>query len=189
MHCKDSYGTARKAAKNRHNYMVQTGETLPGSRVLMRRIFWFLLLPLAVLAGLWFGGSYAYENRLYAPISDMISDETKDKLRDPVILAEAHGLKYGIEFYGCRLGRNCATILFRTRLFDGRGRSRHISGNDLDDWNGSKLFGRAVLDDSGRPVLEHPVAMGPGLPQDTMRANFEAWVTALEQFANHVDFK
>ena len=114
---------------------------------------------------------------------------TKDKLRDPIILAEAHGLKYGIEFYGCNLGRDCATILFRTRLFEGRGRSRHISGNDLDDWNGTKLFGRAVLDDSGRPVLEHPVAMGPGLPQDTMRANFEAWVTALEQFANHVDFK
>lgn len=114
---------------------------------------------------------------------------TKDNLRDPVILAEAGGLKYGIEFYGCRLGRNCATILFRARLHgDGR-RTRHLSGNDLDDWNGSKLFGRAVLDDSGRPVLEHPVAMGPGLPQDTMRENFKVWVIALEQFADHVDFK
>ena len=114
---------------------------------------------------------------------------TKDRLRDPVILAEAGGLKYGIEFYGCRLGRDCTTILFRTRLFDGRGTSRHIGGNDLDDWNGTKLFGRAVLDDSGRPVLEHPVAMGPGLSKETMQANFQAWVTALEQFADHVDFK
>ena len=114
---------------------------------------------------------------------------TKDKLRDPIILAEAGGLKYGIEFYGCRLGRDCVTILFRTRLFEGGRGARHISGNDLDDWNGTKLFGRAVLDDSGRPVLEHPVAMGPGLSQDTMRANFHAWVTALEQFADHVDLK
>lgn len=52
----------------------------------MKRFFWVLIFPLAVLAGLYFAGTYAYSNRLYAPISNMISDETKDKLRNTVLI-------------------------------------------------------------------------------------------------------
>lgn len=52
----------------------------------MRRFFWILIFPLAMLVGLYFGGTYAYENRLYAPISNSISDETKQKLRDTVLV-------------------------------------------------------------------------------------------------------
>ena len=55
----------------------------------MKRLFWVLIVPLAVLAGLWLGGAYAYENRLYAPVSNMISDETKQKLRDTVLVFQA----------------------------------------------------------------------------------------------------
>ena len=52
----------------------------------MRRIFWLLIVPLAVVGALFFGGTYAYENRLYAPISDRISEDTKQKLRDTVLV-------------------------------------------------------------------------------------------------------
>ena len=52
----------------------------------MKRFFWVLIFPLAVLVGLYFAGTYAYSNRLYAPISNMISDETKDKLRNTVLI-------------------------------------------------------------------------------------------------------
>ena len=44
------------------------------------RIF---LLCLLVLTGLYFGGIYVYENRLYAPVSDRVSDETKHDHRVP----------------------------------------------------------------------------------------------------------
>ena len=52
----------------------------------MKRLFWVLLLPALLLVGLYFGGVYAYENRLYAPISNLISDETKQTLRDTVLV-------------------------------------------------------------------------------------------------------
>ncbi len=52
----------------------------------MKRLFWRVLLLILVLGGLFFGAGYAYENRLYAPISRMLSDETKQKLRDTVLV-------------------------------------------------------------------------------------------------------
>jgi hypothetical protein len=55
----------------------------------MKRFFLVVLFPLLVLAGLYFGGTYVYENRLYAPISDRISDETKQKLRDTILVFQA----------------------------------------------------------------------------------------------------
>lgn len=55
----------------------------------MKRFLWVIITPLVVLAGLYFGGSYAYEHRLYAPFSNMISDETKQSLRDTVLVFQA----------------------------------------------------------------------------------------------------
>lgn len=52
----------------------------------MKRFFWAVIFPLLFLVGLVFGGAYIYQNRLYAPISDRISDETKQKLRDTVLV-------------------------------------------------------------------------------------------------------
>lgn len=52
----------------------------------MKRLFWVVLVPFVLLVGLYFGGIYAYENRLYAPVSDLVSDETKDMLRDTVLV-------------------------------------------------------------------------------------------------------
>ena len=53
----------------------------------MRRFFKFFLLPVLVLlvAG-YFGGTYIYKNRLYAPVSNMLSDETKQWLRETVLI-------------------------------------------------------------------------------------------------------
>ena len=43
---------------------------------------------------------------------------SRDRFRDPVIQAESDGVKYQIDFYGCRLGRDCDTLLFRARLLN-----------------------------------------------------------------------
>lgn len=113
----------------------------------------------------------------------------RDKLRDPVIRATHDGVAYRIDFYGCRLGRTCDTILFRARLHSEEWEDDHPEIDLIDDWNASKLFGRAILSDSGAAILEHPVAIGPGLPPDALRASFKAWLKALDEFAYHVDFK
>ena len=114
---------------------------------------------------------------------------TRDKLRDPLIQAEADGVAYEIGFYDCHLGRNCQTILFRAKLLNVEWGGEHPEIDIIDDWNTEKLFGRAILAESGHAILEHPVAMGPGMSRQTMRATFHAWTTALDEFADHVDFK
>lgn len=40
----------------------------------------------------------------------------RDSLKDPQIVAATEGLNYRIDFYGCRLGRDCDTILFEARF-------------------------------------------------------------------------
>jgi hypothetical protein len=52
----------------------------------MKRLLVLIMLPILVLLGLYFGGVYVYENRLYAPVSDRISEETKQRLRDTVLV-------------------------------------------------------------------------------------------------------
>lgn len=113
----------------------------------------------------------------------------RDKLRDPVITAASDGVEYDISFYGCSLGRDCETILFRAKLLNREWEGEHPEVAMIDDWNAEKLFGRAILSDSGHAILEHPVAMGPGMSRDAMRASFKAWLNALGEFADHVDFK
>lgn len=113
---------------------------------------------------------------------------SRDKLRDPVILAEVNGMRYEIGFYDCHLGRNCETVLFRAKLLHPDWQGEHPEIEIIDEWNAEKLFGRAVLAESGHAILEHPVAMGPGMSRETMRATFDVWTTALDDFADHVDF-
>ena len=113
----------------------------------------------------------------------------QDLFRDPVIVAKSEGVDYEIGFYGCHLGRNCETVLFRAILLHEEWDGDHPEIDIIDEWNASKLFGRAILSESGQAILEHPVAMGRGLSRQTMRATFAAWTNALEEFADHVDFK
>ena len=88
-----------------------------------------------------------------------------DPLRDPMILAESEGVSYEIGFYGCYLGRDCETLLFRAKLLNEAWQGEHPEVEIIDDWNAGKLFGRAILAESGHAILEHPVAMGPGMSQ------------------------
>lgn len=74
----------------------------------MKRFFWIFVLPCLLLAGLYFGGVYAYKNRLHAPVSKMMSDEMKDRLKNTVLVfqrqaeleQEVAGLERQIEQLG-----------------------------------------------------------------------------------------
>lgn len=113
----------------------------------------------------------------------------RDTLRDPLIVARSGSLPYHIAFYGCHLGRDCETLLFQARLRDPRWERDPPKPTDMDAWNATKVYGRAVLTDSGHAVLEHPVAMHGGIPKETLSATFEAWRDALEDFSDHIDFE
>ena len=116
----------------------------------------------------------------------------RDKMRDPLItatLADRQGdlsLGYQINFYDCRLGRNCQTVLFRARLESEDWEEAPPDLELFDAWNRGKLFGRAYWAEDGQAVLEHPVAMHAGLPKETLAATFDAWRTALNDYEEYL---
>lgn len=114
----------------------------------------------------------------------------RDVYRDPLITATAPGsdLRYQLVFHGCRFGRECTSVLLVMRLRTPEGYRRPTLSN-LAEWNATRLIGRAVRDDRGRAVLEHPVVLGSGLPADTLSQTLSAWHRAMAEFTQHVVFK
>lgn len=113
----------------------------------------------------------------------------RDGLRDPQIEATTGGLHYRVVFYGCYLGRDCDTILFDAR-FTRKDWARNPPRPDIfAAWNREKLIGRAWLDREGRAVLDWPMVLGDGVPEETLRAAFSRWRTALGEFAEHLGIR
>lgn len=120
----------------------------------------------------------------------------RDDFRDPQIIADLtgpdgapSGLRYHVTFYGCDMGgRNCQSVLLTIRLSKPRWRDRPPY-RAVAKWNRTKLIGRAWIDDRKRAVLDHALVMGPGLPPETLTATLAAWIFAMQEFAQRLDFK
>lgn len=108
-----------------------------------------------------------------------------DSMREMKITGVIEGRAYEIGFYGCYLGRDCASALFQARFAREKWEP---APDDVAAWNAEKLFGRAWLGEDATAVLDHPVAMQGGLPRETVEATFAAWKTALEEYADFLDF-
>jgi hypothetical protein len=112
----------------------------------------------------------------------------RDAMKDPQIEATADGLEYRVNFYGCRLGRDCDRILFEARLERKEWEDEPPRAKLIAEWNEEKLFGRAWCDDDNRAVLDWTVTLVGGVPKENLRDVFERWRTALGEYADHLDF-
>lgn len=117
------------------------------------------------------------------------AEVARDGMEDPQIRGTIDGMHYRVTFYGCRLGRDCDTILFDARFSRNGWQEEWAAAQRLARWNAEKLFGRAWLDGENRAVLDHPVALADGVPKATLRATFGRWKTALAEYAAWVDFR
>jgi hypothetical protein len=109
-----------------------------------------------------------------------------DNLGDPVIQSSVGGTDFSILFFGCdeESHEQCKLLLFKV-------------GYDLDDgttlgvvneWNESRLVGRAYLDDEMDPWLEMAVNMDGGVSRPNFEDTFDWWEVTLEDFESHIDF-
>lgn len=113
----------------------------------------------------------------------------RDSLKDPQIVAATEGLNYRIDFYGCRLGRDCDTILFEARFARKAWKEETPPWRLFNRWNSEKMLGRAWRDGENRAVLDWPVTLEGGVPKANLRAAFSRWQTALKEFAAYLDFR
>ena len=118
----------------------------------------------------------------------------RDNMSDPMISGALNvdddvlKLPYEIGFYGCQLGRDCQTIVFRTQLGSAEWDEEPPHLDLFDAWNRRKLIGRAFWSLDGKAILEHPVAMNAGLPKETLLATFQVWKTAVMDYKDFLDF-
>ena len=109
----------------------------------------------------------------------------KDSIGDPMIVSASSGSEFRVMFYGCKANRNCETIQF----LSGYEVKTPVTLAKINEWNRTKRFARAVLDNEGDPIMIMDVDLDDGgLSKALFIDNLEFWVTLLDQFEAHIGY-
>ena len=106
----------------------------------------------------------------------------KDAAGDPKITGRIDGTAYTIFFYGCVESKDCDDIQF-SAVWDGGGR---FSLDEMNEWNKTKRYGKAYLDDDRDPVIEMTVNVDHGVSKSNLDDSFNWWKIALKAFKKEV---
>jgi hypothetical protein len=109
---------------------------------------------------------------------------TTDNVGDPKIESSAAGADFSIYFYGCENGQNCLSLQYTSGYDLPDGASLGL----MNDWNKSKRFGFAYLDEENDPFLNYDVNMSYGVSEQNFLDSLSLWDTILADFHNHIDW-
>lgn len=105
-----------------------------------------------------------------------------DQLGDPKIEARLAGRSYSILFYQCSADKTrCDSFQF----FWGMEKAG-IAPEQINEWNRSKRFGKAYLDEEGDPILEMDVNVAHGVGYRNIEDTFDWWRVVLNEFYDEV---
>lgn len=101
---------------------------------------------------------------------------------DLKITGRIDGTRYSIYFFGCdQKNQGCNSIMFRTAWsLDG------VSYQHINEWNRTKRFGTAYLDNELDPVIELSVNLDYGVTTENLDDTFDFWRVVLEGFKEHL---
>ncbi|GAA0697622.1 YbjN domain-containing protein [Marinobacterium maritimum] len=106
----------------------------------------------------------------------------KDDYGDPLITGRIDGSKYGIYFYGCDNNRNCNDVQF-SAAWSGY----DVSMRRLNEWNKTKRYGKAYLDEDGDPNIELIVNLKYGVSRDNFDDTVDWWMLTMKEFKQYID--
>lgn len=109
---------------------------------------------------------------------------SSDASGDPMIEAEGDNGPYRIWFYGCTANTRCTSVNFSAGFDLPTGASLDV----MNEWNASKLVGRAFLDDENDPFVDHYVVLGGGVSLLNFATFVREWDRALGEFRDVIDF-
>ena len=98
--------------------------------------------------------------------------------RDPAINGEVKGLKYSVLFSGCSGGRNCKYIQIIASFVMPKG----FGDRDMNDWNKSRLFGKAFMNDKGDAVISLNISMVGGVSRANLNDTFSQFRIFIGEF-------
>lgn len=106
----------------------------------------------------------------------------EDDIGDPLITGRIEGSKYGIYFYGCDDNHhNCNELQFSAGWAD-----VEVALSDINEWNKTRRFGKAYLDEENDPILEFSVNLEHGVTPDNFDSTLDWWASALKEFKEYI---
>ena len=105
----------------------------------------------------------------------------RDGFRDPLIRANAGGIPYRIEFYGCEEGRDCTDLRLVSEAAAGKDAAWTPSA--IATWNTARRFGKITRPQDKPARVEMNLVLQGGVTQQNLDASFDWWTVVLAEFA------
>lgn len=130
------------------------------------------------------GGVTAAEAATILKAKGLQAEITKDDAGDPMIKSASEGVSWRIYFYNCTAGR-CNSIQFSAGFDLDNG----ITYSKANEWNYTKRFSRAALDDDMDPYVRYDVDAEKGFTSEAMALAVETWLLVLPSFSEFVGYE
>ncbi len=100
----------------------------------------------------------------------------------PYISGRVDGTRYVIYFYGCDdNGKKCDSIMFGSAWVGVK-----VPLKEINEWNKSKKYAQAFLDDDGDPNINMHVNLDHGVTVENLEDTFNIWTILLKMFKKQV---
>ncbi|SOC13991.1 YbjN domain-containing protein [Rhodobacter maris] len=107
-----------------------------------------------------------------------------DKSGDPRLSSRIEGTNFKVYFYGCTK-QICDSIQFSA----GFDMTKPMSAWKINEWNRTKRFGKAYLDDEGDPYIEYDVNLDfDGCGGRNFDDTIDLWRVVLSEFKTFIDW-
>ncbi|MES2032607.1 MAG: YbjN domain-containing protein [Pseudomonadota bacterium] len=130
------------------------------------------------------GGVTAAEAAAVLKNKGLSAEITKDDAGDPMIKSATEGVNWRIYFYNCKAGR-CNSIQFSAGFDLDNG----ITYSKANEWNYTKRFSRAALDDDMDPYVRYDVDAEKGFTSEALTLALETWLLVLPTFSEFVGYE
>lgn len=102
---------------------------------------------------------------------------------DPLIRSSVGGTQFALVFYGCSEQHDdCQILLFKA----GYELNDKVGMDVINQWNATRLFGRAYLDEVSDPWIELVLNMQGGVTRAQFEKTFEWWETSVGEFEDQI---
>lgn len=108
---------------------------------------------------------------------------TKDSEGDPTIASSSNDVNWRVYFYSCSSGR-CKSIQFSA----GFDLTNGMTYAKINEWNFTKRFSRASLDDEMDPFIRYDIDAETGFTSEALNLGVETWQLVLPTFADFIGF-
>lgn len=102
---------------------------------------------------------------------------------DPMIRSSVGGTQFALVFYGCSVEHSgCQILLFKA----GYEMEEKVGMEIINEWNATRLFGRAYLDDVNDPWIELVLNVHGGVTRQQFENTFEWWESSVGEFEDEI---